>query len=137
MSNNKEIDNPENPENQILYDDKLVKNIVDSEFRINNHKVFLRQEIFKGNAGFITFYAPWCPHCVDMVPIIQYLAEQLKPYDIKFGSVNCDNAKTVSDELKIEALPSFYFVKENGRLIPYEGSSDIEEILMAIVKQNT
>lgn len=119
------------------YNKNVVNNLVDSDFRINNDKVFLKQHVFKGNAGFIVFHTDWCPHCKDMVPVIDFLAEQLKPYNILFGSIDCDKEPHVSDALKIEGLPSFYFVKKNGRLSPYEGSRDVEDLLLAIVKKNT
>ena len=114
-----------------------VSNLQDKDFKINNQNVFLINKKFRGNGGFIKFYASWCPHCKDMVEGISFLAKELMPYDIKLGAINCGDQSIVADKLNIENLPTFFHVKNNGSLIPYTGSNDIKDILLDIVRENT
>ncbi len=114
-----------------------VKTLVDKDFRINNKKVFVKQSVFRGKAGLVKFYTNWCPHCTDMVEGLTFLAENLKKYDIAFGAVECEGDTTVADTLEVDALPSIFLVKKNGRLKPYSGATDVESLLDAIIEENS
>ena len=120
--------------NNHKYCDTHVKPLLDIDFRINNGKVFVKQSVFKGNSGLVKFYAEWCPHCNDMEEGISFLASGLNKYNISIGVVDSDTQHKVADTLGIEALPSLFLVKKNGRLIPYHGLTDVESLLDAIIE---
>jgi thioredoxin-like negative regulator of GroEL len=116
------------------YSDTYVKNLIDRDFRINNGKVFVKQSVFKGNAGLVKFYANWCPHCNDMIEGLSFLAENLNKYDISIGAVDSDTQHKVANTLGVEALPTLFLVKKNGRLMPYHGLTDVVTLLDEIIE---
>ena len=65
---------------------------------------------------------------------ISFLASGLNKYNISIGVVDSDTQHKVADTLGIEALPSLFLVKKNGRLIPYHGLTDVESLLDAIIE---
>ena len=60
----------------------------------------------------VDFNAPWCGVCKMMAPIFEELSEEIK--DVKFVSVDTDEAEGLAIEYGIFSIPTF-LVFENGK----------------------
>ncbi|KAJ1915926.1 hypothetical protein H4219_004060 [Mycoemilia scoparia] len=73
----------------------------------------------KTNEGpwFVKFYAPWCPHCQQLAPIWEKLAETVKG-KVNIAKVNCDNEGNLCQDNKIMGYPTLKFFM-NGKITPF------------------
>lgn len=111
-----------------IYEDSKVKELSPKDLEKNGNKTHLRHEDFKGKPTLIKFYAPWCPHCTNLKPILEELVEKFDHKDFKVGAVNCDKHQ-MDGLVEIEGYPTLYFVKRStGHLIKYDGPRDIEHL---------
>ncbi|XP_039023997.1 thioredoxin H-type-like [Hibiscus syriacus] len=62
----------------------------------------------------VDFTASWCGPCRFIAPILAELAKKL-PH-VTFLKVDVDELTTVAEEWKIEAMPSFIFLKEGQEI---------------------
>lgn len=103
---------------------------------MDNQEVTLRE--LEGQKVFINFWASWCPPCKTEMPDIQKLYENYGE-DIKIIAVNLEEEKTkienylenenldftilldknkkVANQYLIRAIPTSYFLDENGIII--------------------
>ena len=65
---------------------------------------------------FVDFWAPWCPPCRDMNPIVAELAKEYNGLPIKFGALDTSKNKKTSDEQKVEYIPRFAIYKD-GKIV--------------------
>lgn len=87
---------------------------------INNFKKMISQ-----NDILVKFYAPWCGHCIHLVPEWNKLYNQNKTNVI---IANFDGTKQLPKEVSIEGFPTIILFK-NGKQIPYEGERTADNIL--------
>lgn len=62
-------------------------------------------------AAVIEFFAPWCPHCVKMDPIMDKMAGE---FEGKAGviAVNVDDSPLSSQRYGVRGIPAFVFIKD-------------------------
>ncbi|CAK7346302.1 unnamed protein product [Dovyalis caffra] len=58
----------------------------------------------------VDFTAAWCPPCKMIAPIFAELAKKFP--NVIFLKVDVDELKSVSEEWKVEAMPTFIFLKD-------------------------
>jgi len=70
------------------------------------------QQLVDDPAGgtLVTFYAPWCGHCVKMVPEFKKAASLLKKVGIKAAAVNSDDNPGLAKSLGIQGFPTVRWV---------------------------
>lgn len=64
-----------------------------------------------GRAAMIEFFAPWCPHCQRMGPVVDKLAGE---YEGKVGilSVDVDASPMAAQKYGVRGIPTFVFIKD-------------------------
>jgi len=84
-----------------------------------------------GQAKFMFFYAPWCPHCKTAQPVWASFKETLKNtpstfggHTIVFEEINCDSDKGKSALYKIEGYPTFKLETDN-KLYEFKGKPSV------------
>ena len=119
------------------YDNTNVIELTGKDFSSRSGLRVKRRD-FTNNYGIVKFYAPWCPHCVNMKQDMIYLADQLQDYNVKIAAVNCDNSQDGNDQLaqkaNINGLPTIFIMREDGSLKLYDGKRDVGGLLNALVK---
>ena len=76
----------------------------------------------------VDFYADWCRPCHAMVPILEELAKEYAN-QIDFYKVDIDAEVELSNEWKINVLPSFLIVDRQGRTVRLVGMRDKAELV--------
>jgi len=92
---------------------------------------------FKNKNALIKFYAPWCPHCTDMVADLNFLAKGLSSHGFKIGAVNLTNNsnKEISQKCNVSGIPSLFMANPKGELNKLEISDrSVESLLNEICK---
>ena len=71
------------------------------------------QEVLKSDVPvLVDFWAPWCPPCRQLTPIVDKLAGQFAGR-VKIGKLNVDNEQDVAIRYKVSSIPRVYIFK-NG-----------------------
>ncbi|AED94897.1 Thioredoxin H3 [Arabidopsis thaliana] len=82
----------------------------------------------------IDFTATWCPPCRFIAPVFADLAK--KHLDVVFFKVDVDELNTVAEEFKVQAMPTFIFMKEGEIKETVVGAAK-EEIIANLEKHKT
>lgn len=113
-----------------IYDNTNVIELDDRD--IKDFKI-VRSEC-KDKYGMVIFYAPWCPHCTDMVKPLDYLSNQLENHGVIFGAVNCTQQQGLAQSYQIQSFPTLYTLYPSGQLELYKGRRSIEDLLNWLVE---
>jgi thioredoxin 1 len=81
----------------------------------------------------VDFWAPWCPPCRIIAPILEELAEEYKG-KVKIGKLNVDEHLQKATEYKIMSIPNLKFFKEGKVVDEIIGAVPKEEIKKKIEK---
>ena len=105
--------------------------------------VFDRFPEIYGLPGFVEFYAPWCPHCVN------FASDYLKLAEIAYGSAgiepifsvsafNCTHpdCSTFLKAIDVSSFPTFFGLGADGFLIEYKGSRKQKSFLGFLCNSN-
>lgn len=111
---------------------------------LKNGSYYIVNPEFKNKLAIIKFYAPWCPHCTDMVDDLTFLARELNKYGFMIGAFNCTNETKnnhkIPELLKIQGFPTLMLMDETGKLMSSEDTlrgRDIESLLGGICTYTT
>ncbi|XAR61707.1 Monodehydroascorbate reductase (NADH) [Bertholletia excelsa] len=101
---------------------------------ISCHKVEQwTEQLQKGNESkkliVVDFYATWCGPCRFMAPLLAEMARNM-PH-VTFLKVDVDELKSVAEEWKVEAMPTFVLVKE-GKIVARILGADKDGLQKAI-----
>jgi len=89
----------------------------------------------QNQGALVTFYAPWCGHCIKMVPEFKRAASMLKRGGVKAAAVNSDNAPNLARSLGIKGFPTVRWVYA-GQMTEYAGARTAVEMVNFANQQN-
>jgi len=95
------------------------------------------EQLMESSAGaLVTFYAPWCGHCRQMVPDVKKAATLLKPKGVRVAAVNTDNEPGLAQRLGIRGFPTVRWVG-GGSMVDYQGPRKAMELMTFAQQQHT
>lgn len=71
----------------------------------------------------VDFYATWCGPCKVISPIMEKMAAEMKD-EVVFLKVDVDETDDIAAEYKIEAMPTFIFIKNKEVKEKFSGASE-------------
>ena len=77
---------------------------------------------------FVTFYAPWCGHCKNLLLELEKVAKILSQENIIIAKVDATKEKNLSNKYKIASYPTIKFFKENTS-VRYKGKRTENDLI--------
>ena len=71
----------------------------------------------------IDFYATWCGPCKAIAPVIERMSQEMKD-QVVFLKVDVDETDDIAGDYKIEAMPTFVFIKNKETREKFSGASE-------------
>jgi len=81
----------------------------------------------------IDVFATWCGPCIQMMPIVQELAQELAS-EYKFVKINVDESRDLAIQYGVTSIPTFVFMK-NNKVMGKETGYRTKDDLKAKIKQ--
>jgi thioredoxin 1 len=63
----------------------------------------------------VDYWAPWCSHCVAMLPNVEQVATEST---VPFYKVNIDNEPVLKEQSRIRAIPALLFYRK-GKIVDF------------------
>jgi thioredoxin 1 len=103
-----------------------------TEFDDNNFE----QEVLQSNVPvLVDFWAPWCPPCRQIAPVVEQLAGE-NAGTIKIGKLNVDEAPTSAQNYGVSSIPTLMLFKNGevvNRLVGLQPKSRLQEAINEVV----
>ena len=84
----------------------------------------------------VDFWAPWCPHCTTLSPILDELSEGMQG-EVRFVKVNVDDEPALAERYGISSLPTvklFCSGREIGAIVGAPTKSKLEAQIRQITR---
>jgi len=75
----------------------------------------------------LEFWAPYCPACREMAPVVDELADEYKG-KIKVLTVNTEQNRKAPEEYKVTKIPTFFYIKDGYIVSSATGSMSKEQL---------
>merc|ERR1711887_452013 len=75
----------------------------------------------------VEFYAPWCGHCKQLVPIYDQLGEKFKDHE-SIVIAKMDATANELEHTKIQSFPTLKFYKKDNSVVDYTGGRTLEAL---------
>jgi thioredoxin 1 len=103
-----------------------------TEFDDNNFE----QEVLQSNVPvLVDFWAPWCPPCRQIAPVVEQLAGE-NSGTIKIGKLNVDEAPASAQNYGVSSIPTLMLFKNGevvNRLVGLQPKSRLQEAINEVV----
>jgi len=130
-----------------LISSKSIQPVKDTHFgntrvRILRNSDFDNQSLNRENSnrsGLVMFYAPWCPHCTNMIPTLNKLANDMSHDKMLsqrglLGAVDCTEQSDLARNMNVAGYPTIKIFKNGKYVGDYQGSRDGRELKNFIAK---
>lgn len=71
----------------------------------------------------VEFYAPWCPHCRRMMPIVVQVKELLDGQAV-VTQFNIDDSRNEAEAAEVESVPTFIVYRDGEEQWRHSGEID-------------
>jgi thioredoxin 1 len=79
----------------------------------------------------VDFWAPWCPPCRTMGPIVEELAKEYEG-KILVGKYNVEEGTVVAEKMSVQSIPAFFIFKNGVVVASWVGAMSKEEVAKKI-----
>src|SRR5262245_4947374 len=79
----------------------------------------------------VDFWAPWCPPCRQISPMIEQLAQE-NLGSIKIGKLNIDESPQAARDYHVENIPTLLFFKDGQVVNKFQGVQPRSRLQAAI-----
>ena len=118
-----------------------VKNLLFSDFKIDNNNVTINRSIMNNNPGILLIHATWCGHCKHFMPVYKNLSSRLNQLKDSFTCLTIESEELKKDNgllskaLGVQGYPTICWVAQDGKIIgQYNGNRNLESILSEVCK---
>lgn len=98
----------------------------------------LHELISKGNV-IVDFYAPWCPPCKALLPVVEQIAQEFDPH-VKIVKVDIDKFDEIAsgfqvgnDKITVSSIPHVFFFKDGVLVDQFKGGRPHESFKEKVV----
>lgn len=81
----------------------------------------------------VDFWAPWCPPCKAIAPIVEELAEEYSG-KLNFAKLNVDEAPLIAPRYGIHSIPTLLIIKDGQPAEQVVGLKTKEELKQVLEK---
>lgn len=90
-----------------------------------------KQEISNTPVTLVEFYATWCPHCRNMMPVVDRVKEALSG-KASVIQIDVDKNEDIADNEKVEVYPTFILYKSGREVWRDTGETDSETLMSKV-----
>ncbi len=89
------------------------------------------QAITSTPAVLVEFYASWCPHCQQMMPVVEQI-KILLDGSADVYQFEIDENRELADAQKVESIPTFIVYKDGKEMWRRSGEIDADVLLSEV-----
>lgn len=89
------------------------------------------QAITSTPAVLVEFYASWCPHCQQMMPVVEQIKILLEG-SADIYQFEIDENRELADAQKVESIPTFIVYKDGKEMWRRSGEIDADVLLSEV-----
>ena len=76
----------------------------------------------------ISFVAPWCGHCKELIPILSEVETELKSIGVATGKVDATEESELARKYNVDSYPTIVYISDNIP-VKYKGKRDLKSIV--------
>jgi len=99
--------------------------------------VYNKYEGFDGDGepekSVVLFYAPWCPHCKDLMPTWEKLEDKHKSSGIKITKIDCEKDPEQATKHGVEGYPTIIMFKNGKKVATFDNERNEDAIQKFII----
>ena len=81
----------------------------------------------------VEFYAPWCPHCRRMMPVVEQVKELLGE-QVPVYQFDIDKEEAAAKQADVQSIPTFIIYRNGLEFWRHTGEIDGQELLRMVDK---
>ena len=79
-----------------------------------------------GTTRVVLYYAPWCPHCKNIMPTWDRLQAESEGSNVSVEKIDCEANPEAAEENGVSGFPTIILYK-NGKSVTYEGDRSLDD----------